>query len=78
MRLINCPACDKQISTQARVCPSCGHPMQPAKRDSPAGDIIKTAGWLGGAWFLSQIFRWILAVVLAIVFFYILFVLAGR
>jgi hypothetical protein len=29
MPLIPCPACGRQISTQAEACPQCGHPNKP-------------------------------------------------
>jgi len=28
-KLINCPACEKEISRAAMFCPSCGHPIKP-------------------------------------------------
>lgn len=28
MGLIQCPACDNQVSTQAESCPHCGHPLK--------------------------------------------------
>ena len=28
MALVKCPECSKEISDQAEVCPSCGHPMK--------------------------------------------------
>ena len=28
MSLINCPACQKQISNSAEMCPHCGHPIK--------------------------------------------------
>ena len=33
MPLINCPACDRQISAEAEACPQCGHPN---RREAPA------------------------------------------
>jgi hypothetical protein len=36
MPLINCPACGRQISTEAEACPQCGHPNRPPARE-PAG-----------------------------------------
>jgi len=27
LALINCPACDKQVSNKAMTCPRCGHPL---------------------------------------------------
>jgi hypothetical protein len=33
MPLIDCPACGRQISTEAEACPQCGHPSRPS---SPA------------------------------------------
>lgn len=39
MALIACPECSKQISTEAKTCPSCGYPL--AERGIPAtpGDV---------------------------------------
>ena len=34
MALITCPECGKQVSTEAKVCPSCGYPV--AERSDPA------------------------------------------
>jgi hypothetical protein len=31
MPLIGCPACGRQISTEAEACPQCGHPNRPAQ-----------------------------------------------
>lgn len=31
VRLMNCPACARQISTQAEFCPQCGHPNRGAR-----------------------------------------------
>ena len=28
--LINCPTCDKQVSSEAAACPECGHPLTPS------------------------------------------------
>jgi hypothetical protein len=36
MTLIPCPACGRQISTEAEACPQCGHPNRPAV-ETPAG-----------------------------------------
>src|SRR5262245_57852246 len=30
MALVNCPECDRQISTEAEACPQCGYPMRVA------------------------------------------------
>jgi hypothetical protein len=32
MPLIDCPACGRQISTEAEACPQCGHPNRAPKR----------------------------------------------
>ena len=34
MALITCPECGKEVSTEAKVCPSCGYPV--AERSDPA------------------------------------------
>lgn len=39
--MVNCPACQKEISTEAQSCPHCGHPQQKAKAKKPKG-----GGWL--------------------------------
>jgi hypothetical protein len=36
MPLIRCPACSREISTEAEACPQCGHPNRPTTR-APAG-----------------------------------------
>jgi hypothetical protein len=36
MPLINCPACGREISTEAEACPQCGHPNRPSTR-APSG-----------------------------------------
>jgi hypothetical protein len=33
VRLISCPACGRQISTEAEACPQCGHPNRAAPRE---------------------------------------------
>jgi hypothetical protein len=39
MPLIKCPACEREISTQAQSCPHCGHPLvkSDAKKSQNAG-----------------------------------------
>jgi len=46
MPLIKCPACGKDVSTQATSCPNCGHPVasggdKPQKK-SPLGVVLAT------------------------------------
>jgi hypothetical protein len=36
MPLVQCPACGREISTEAEACPQCGHPNYPTRR-LPAG-----------------------------------------
>ncbi|WP_049236395.1 zinc ribbon domain-containing protein [Moraxella canis] len=72
MSLIPCPACGKQISKQAPTCPSCGHPMNP-DQGIKSSDVAKTVGWLGGAWLFSVAFKWLMAAILTLGFFYFLF-----
>jgi hypothetical protein len=39
--LINCPACERQISPEAASCPACGQPIRAAEnREAFAGKII--------------------------------------
>lgn len=40
MALITCPACDKNVSAQARSCPACGHPI--AGRLAEASGVVTT------------------------------------
>jgi predicted nucleic acid-binding Zn ribbon protein len=35
MPLIKCPACGKDVSTQAAACPSCGHPLAKSDANKP-------------------------------------------
>ncbi len=35
MPLIKCPACGREISTEAEACPGCGHPNRPATPATP-------------------------------------------
>ena len=44
MPLINCPACSREISTEAEACPQCGHPNRASTR-VPAGPEVVT--WRG-------------------------------
>jgi len=43
MALIKCPSCDKEISSEAVSCPSCGHPIKPQKQKSTSvfGVVLK-------------------------------------
>lgn len=36
MPLIECPACNREISMQAKICPGCGHPIIPDEQDFTA------------------------------------------
>ena len=36
MSLINCPDCQKQVSSEAPACPSCGRPLKQAITTAPA------------------------------------------
>lgn len=44
MPLVTCPACQRQISTEAAACPGCGHPQAPA----PAPAVLASAAGLPG------------------------------
>lgn len=52
MALTHCPACGREVSSEARACPGCGHPLggeAPSKRAAfRTGSII---GLIGGASF---------------------------
>jgi uncharacterized membrane protein YdbT with pleckstrin-like domain len=39
MALINCPECGKQVSTEARACPSCGYPIA-----EKSAQVVSAAG----------------------------------
>lgn len=41
VKLTNCPTCARKVSSEAKACPNCGQPLQPAEsRDNFAGRII--------------------------------------
>lgn len=52
MALIPCPACSRQVSTQAVACPGCGHPGDAA---SPAagGGVTRMLGTVAGTYISS-------------------------
>jgi len=52
MNLINCPACEKELSPQAITCTNCGHKIQ----DYPAIKILKKVAFLVVIMSLSCIF----------------------
>lgn len=72
MALITCPECGKEVSTEAKVCPSCGYPVaewsnHPADRPTavPAGAVDAQAvllevrpSWWNFGWHL--LFFWLL------------------
>lgn len=37
MPLIKCPSCEKEISSEAKDCPSCGHPIKKQKKSGRFG-----------------------------------------
>ena len=39
MPLIKCPSCEADVSSEAKACPKCGHPLNKAKA-RPLGKII--------------------------------------
>ncbi|MCH8013377.1 MAG: type II secretion system major pseudopilin GspG [Candidatus Dadabacteria bacterium] len=43
MALIKCPSCNKEISSEAVSCPSCGHPIKPQKQKNTSvfGVVVK-------------------------------------
>lgn len=34
--LINCPACGREISSEAKKCPHCGHPQKKKNQNHPS------------------------------------------
>jgi hypothetical protein len=69
MHLIPCPACGREISTQAEACPQCGHPNQhislPAKNepacyccDRRATTRCQNCNALSCGLHLYNVFRW--------------------
>lgn len=43
LSLTRCPACGREISTQAPSCPACGHPMNPTQNQAPKTNAQNTA-----------------------------------
>ena len=46
MSLINCPACGKQVSTEAASCPHCGQPIAGPRKSSGTGGCCLVGGLL--------------------------------
>ena len=44
MALISCPECQKEVSSAADACPSCGHPILGVRR----GQVVEAKSWSGG------------------------------
>jgi hypothetical protein len=45
--LINCPSCNKSVSSDALSCPACGHPLKKPKKPlftKPAGCAVQLVG----------------------------------
>jgi DNA-directed RNA polymerase subunit M/transcription elongation factor TFIIS len=59
--LIECPGCQKQVSTKAEACPSCGHPIASNPPKSPKGESSPSNQWTNGQKVLLFVF--ILAVI---------------
>ncbi|MYL32565.1 zinc-ribbon domain-containing protein [Pontibacillus yanchengensis] len=47
MSLMNCPACDNQVSPQAKSCPKCGHPLKPTPSTPPPVEKKEGLGFWG-------------------------------
>ena len=43
MTLIKCPSCQREVSTNAQVCPGCGEPLVAKKAASRTGSIVALA-----------------------------------
>jgi hypothetical protein len=54
-KLINCPACNKEISRVAVACPSCGHPINPVQVPVASQETPKRSWSPGVAALLSLI-----------------------
>lgn len=39
MGLIECPVCEKNVSSQAVSCPNCGHPIKKPRKSQETGKI---------------------------------------
>lgn len=48
MALIACPVCNHQISDQARVCPSCGHPIASIAASKSTRGFLSGCLWTAG------------------------------
>lgn len=66
MKLINCPACGKQVSVDAAACPACGQPIAPAKT-SQQGINLKDPVHIIGVIIAGVIIAGICASILAVV-----------
>ena len=52
MALIDCPACDRQVSEAAVACPQCGHPIARQVAHRPT---VQTVEQTGKVWKLWQV-----------------------
>lgn len=46
MALINCPECNQSVSTEAKVCPHCGYPLDSCVKVQTTYPSPKNADWL--------------------------------
>ena len=59
MALINCPDCDKQVSSNAPACPNCGAPIATASApppESPTAPEVQTVEQTGKKWKALELF----------------------
>lgn len=69
MALVNCPECQRQVSTSATACPGCGHPLRPSLAVGPGllGKLAAVLGvWLVAPW-AARLLAFLAACVVALV-----------
>ena len=69
MALVNCPECQRQVSTSATTCPGCGHPLRPSSTAGPGllGKLAAVLGvWLVAPW-AARLLAFLAACVVAVI-----------
>ena len=64
MALIKCPECERDVSSKATACPSCGYPLSPTAQAPPSVQVIEGTG---KGWKTIRALGWLLILAGAVV-----------